>query len=65
MLKIIIRNVTFECQYAGQIIEVALLKDEWLHEGRRCKNRCTLEILFFYLFYFTAPPQKMSYNRSQ
>ena len=34
MLKIIIRNVTFECQYAGQIIEVALLKDEWLHEGR-------------------------------
>ena len=33
MIKITIRNVTFECKNDGQIIEVALLKNDWLHEG--------------------------------
>ena len=38
MLKIIVRNVTFECKYAGQIIDVALLKEKWLHEGMLSKH---------------------------
>ena len=32
-LKILLGNATLTCQTSGQMIEVALVKDEWLHEG--------------------------------
>ena len=41
MLKIIIENATFTCHESGQVIEVALVKDEeWLHDGSTICPSC-------------------------
>ena len=41
MLKILLENATLTCQKSGQIIDVALVKDEWLHEGSIVCPPCT------------------------
>ena len=56
MLKIIIRNVTFECKYAGQIIDVALLKEKWLHEGKHSpffRQIVNKQLLSLHNFFFS------------
>ena len=50
MLKIIIENATFTCHESGQIIDVALIKDEeWLHEGSIICPSCTVGNLSIFL----------------
>lgn len=42
MLKIMIENATFTCHEAGQVIDISLAKDEWLHEGSIICPNCQL-----------------------
>ncbi len=42
MLKIIIENATFTCYESGQVIDISLAKDEWLHEGSVICPSCHL-----------------------
>ena len=42
VLKIIIQNATLTCNKPGQVIEVALNNDKWLHEGSVVCPACSL-----------------------
>lgn len=42
MLKIIIGNATLTCHESGQVINVALAKADWLHEGSIICPPCQL-----------------------
>ena len=55
MLKIIIENATFTCHESGQVIEVALVKDEeWLHEGSIICPSCTVRKFGLFLIASTC-----------
>ena len=42
MLKIMIENATLTCLQSGQVIDVSLAKDSWLHEGSIICPPCDL-----------------------